>query len=98
MSLSVPAAGSGLTARPPGNRESAPLLVGSTVAENEEDSSATEESLLRSLSEAPVTNDRCANDDVRGLYAFLLARMEVEARCKASPWDWKRVHGEEYEE
>ena len=84
MSLSVPAAGSGSTARPPGSRESTPLSVGSTGVEDEEVSSGTEESSLRSLSEASVSNDRCADNDVREFYACLLRHLEEDDRCKAS--------------
>ena len=59
------------------------------MGEKEEDCSATEEFILGSLLEAPVTNDRSADDDVRGFYAFLLEHMEEEAICTASlgPWD-----------
>ena len=99
MSLSVPRAGSGWTARPPGSRESTPLLVGSTGVEDEEVSSGTEESSLGSLSEAPVSNDRCADNDVREFYGYLLRRMEEDDRREASSgWDWKKIHGEDYEE
>ena len=76
MRLSVPAVGLGLTARPPGSRESTPQPVGSTVIENKEDSSFTEESLLKGLLEAPATNDRCADDDMRDFYVYFLERME----------------------
>ncbi len=66
--------------------------------EKEQDFSSTEEFLLRSLSVAPVTNDRCTNDYVAESNAFLLEFKEEEERCEASPWDWKRIHVEDYEE
>ncbi len=89
MSLFVLAVGLGSTTRPLGVRKSTPQLVGSTVVENEGDSSSAEEPLLRSLSEAPVTNNRFADNDMREFYEYLLKQMEEDATHKASlgPWD-----------
>ncbi len=49
--------------------------------------------------EASVSNDRCADNDVREFYAYLLRCMEEDDRREAkSGWDWKEIHGEDYEE
>ncbi len=98
MSLSIPVVGSRSTARPPGSKDSAPQMLGRTGVKNKEKSFCLEDFLPRNLLAAPATNDRCTNDYMEELKAFLLGFIEEEERCKASPWDWKRIHGEDYEE
>ncbi len=68
----MPAAGLGSTVKPPGSKESTPQMVGSTGVENKEKSFSLEDFLLRNLPAAHATNDRCTNDYVEELKAFLL--------------------------
>ncbi len=57
-------------------------------------------STLKTWYGAPATNDRCSDNDVREFCEYLLKRMEEEENCKVSPepWDWQRIHGEDFEE
>ncbi len=62
MSLSVPAAGSGSTARPPGTMEDSPNVKGRPMGKRQECALPMGELTLKTSSGSPVTNDRCADD------------------------------------
>ncbi len=100
MSLSVPAAGSGSTARPPGTNEGSPNVKGRPMGKEQECAPPMGNSTLKTWYGAPATNDRCADNDARVFCEYLLKRMEEEANCKVSPepWDWQRIHGEDFKE
>ncbi len=94
MSLCGPAVASGLTARPSGQKKSAPLMMESPREEKQVDSLPTKELILRSLSTSatndadadkrkyitsPAINGRCTKDEEDKCYTFLLELLREDA-------------------
>ncbi len=103
MSLSVPAAGSGSTARPPGNMEGSPNAKGRPMGKKQECALPMGNSTLKTLFGAPATNDGCTDDQENELYGLLksvLKEIDRDEHKKDSPGplDWRKIHGDNYQE
>ena len=100
MSLCGPAAASGLTARPLGAQVRSPDDTERPVREKQEYSPPTGKLVLTSWSDAPVTNDRCTDDDDDHDNTLLQVLQEVEREMNeglASPeiLDGQDIYGED---
>ncbi len=66
--------------------------------------SPLERPILRNLSVAPATNDGCTEDDKARLYNMLkdlMINLELQyndEEASPGPLDWKKIHGEDYQE